>query len=152
MSTGAAEAAGAVSPQAWRTVVPIRFSHCDPAGIVYFARYFDMFNGVVEDWFGERLKIDYHTMIGTRRIGLGYVSVSADFMKPSRMGDRLECAVLVTRIGNASLGLAIHGFRDQAPAVIGRLVMVTTSLETHTSIPLPDDLRAAVEQYQETCK
>ncbi len=25
--------------------VPIRFSHCDPAGIVYFPHYFDMFNG-----------------------------------------------------------------------------------------------------------
>ena len=32
---------------AWRITVPVRFSHCDPAGIVYFPRYFDMINGVV---------------------------------------------------------------------------------------------------------
>jgi len=28
--------------------VPIRFSHCDSAGIVYFPHYFNMFNGLVE--------------------------------------------------------------------------------------------------------
>jgi acyl-CoA thioesterase FadM len=27
--------------------VPIRFSHCDSAGIVYFPHYFNMFNGLV---------------------------------------------------------------------------------------------------------
>jgi 4-hydroxybenzoyl-CoA thioesterase len=38
--------------------VPVRFSHCDPAGIVYFPHYFDMFNGLIEDWYGEELGYD----------------------------------------------------------------------------------------------
>ena len=38
--------------------VPVRFSHCDPAGIVYFPHYFDMFNGLIEDWYTqERLQL-----------------------------------------------------------------------------------------------
>jgi len=141
-----------VGERAWRTAVPIRFSHCDPAGIVYFARYFDIMNGVVEDWFGEALGIDYHEMIGPRRIGLGYVSANADFAKPGFMGDRLEFAVLVERIGRSSCTLAIHAFRGEEPVLRARLVIVTTSLQTHTSIALPDDLRAALERYQETCQ
>jgi acyl-CoA thioesterase FadM len=36
--------------------VPVRFSRCDSAGIVYFRHYFDMFNGLIEDWYGEELK------------------------------------------------------------------------------------------------
>ena len=28
--------------------VPVRFSHCDPAGIVYFPHYFDIFNGLID--------------------------------------------------------------------------------------------------------
>jgi 4-hydroxybenzoyl-CoA thioesterase len=28
----------------------IRFSDCDPAGIVFYPQYFVMFNGLVEDW------------------------------------------------------------------------------------------------------
>jgi len=53
-----------VPPQgAFTRTVPIRFSHCDPAGIVYFPHYFDMFNGLIEDWYTrmrrERLEIGF---------------------------------------------------------------------------------------------
>ena len=44
---------------AFTRTVPIRFSHCDPAGIVYFPHYFDMFNGLVEDWYTEQLGVNY---------------------------------------------------------------------------------------------
>jgi 4-hydroxybenzoyl-CoA thioesterase len=145
------EVASPPGDRAWRTVVPIRFSHCDPAGIVYFARYFDMLNGVVEDWFSEALGIDYHEMIGPRRIGLGYVSASADFTKPGFMGDKLECVVVVHRIGRTSLTLHIHALRGTASVFVSRLVIVTTSLDSHEPVPLPADLRAALERYQETC-
>lgn len=138
--------------RAWRTRVQVRFSHCDPAGIVYFARYFDMLNGVVEDWFGQALGIDYHDMIGRRRTGLGFVSAGAEFSKPGFMGDCLDCAVVVERIGRSSLTFHIHASRADEPILTARLVMVTTSLETHRSIPLPDDLRAALERYLESCQ
>ena len=49
--------------------MPIRFSHSDPAGIVYYPNYFDMFNSVIEDWFSEALGIDYPTQIGEFRRG-----------------------------------------------------------------------------------
>lgn len=137
------------SESAWRTNVLVRFSHCDPAGIVYFARYFDICNGVVEDWFREALGIDYHDMIGPRRIGLGFVSATAEFSKPGFMGDILECAVTIQRIGRTSLTFHIHASREGEAIWVARLVMVTTSLENHRSIPLPDDLRAALERYLE---
>jgi 4-hydroxybenzoyl-CoA thioesterase len=139
-------------PNVWRTTVPVRFSHCDPAGIVYFARYFDMLNGVVEDWFLEALQIDYYEMIGPRRVGLGYVSANADFKAPGRMGDRLECAVVVDRIGNTSMTLHVHVCRGDEVVLRAGLVIVTTSLVTHRAIAIPDDLRAAATRYQENCQ
>jgi 4-hydroxybenzoyl-CoA thioesterase len=33
---------------AYQREVLVRFAHCDPAGIVFYARYFEMINGVVE--------------------------------------------------------------------------------------------------------
>jgi acyl-CoA thioesterase FadM len=142
----------ALSERAWSTTVPVRFPHCDPAGIVYFARYFDLINGVVEDWFCQELKVDYHEMIGPRRIGLGYVSAGAEFTTPSFMGDRLEFVIAVQRIGRSSVTLHIHAFRGSEPVLLARLIIVTTSLEIHQSIPLPDDLRLALECYQEKCR
>jgi 4-hydroxybenzoyl-CoA thioesterase len=109
-----------------------------------------MLNGVVEDWFCEGLGLDYHEFIGPRRIGLGYAKADASFFAPSSMGDRLTFAVLIERIGGASLALKLHAYRrDEVPALASDLVIATTSLEVHRSIPLPDDLRRAAERYQE---
>ena len=47
----------------------IRFSDCDPAGIVFYPQYFVMFNGLVEDWFNEGLGVGYRKVVIERRIG-----------------------------------------------------------------------------------
>jgi 4-hydroxybenzoyl-CoA thioesterase len=137
-----------LSPNAWRTETRIRFSHCDPAGIVYFARYFDLMNGVVEDWFSGALGLDYADFIGPRRIGLGYASCEADFAAPGFMGDRIAFVVIVDRIGGASLTLRIHAYRGQDAILSAHMTIVTTSLVEHRAIPIPEDLRSALERYQ----
>ena len=136
---------------AWRHDVKIRFSHCDPAGIVYFANYFDIANSVVEDWFAEALGFQYREFIVNRRIGLGFASAQCDFFKPGMIGDRVTFAVLVERIGTASIKLQVVASRDDESVLAMRLVMVTTSLTEHRAIPVPDDLRAAIASYQEKC-
>jgi len=134
----------------WTTGVKIRFAHCDPAGIVYFAAHFDILNGVVEDWFGEGLGLDYHDIVGRRRVGLGYVHAAADFHRPARMGERLAYAVAVERVGRTSLPLRITAERDGAGVLTASLVIVTTDLDAMAAIPIPDDIRAAVTAYRET--
>jgi len=73
---------------AFTRTVPIRFSHCDPAGIVYFPHYFDMFNGLVEDWYTEQLGVNYANLILGDQHGFPYVHIETDFKLPSRMGER----------------------------------------------------------------
>src|ERR1039458_3533526 len=69
-SFGATEDAGTISMKetqfvppegAFTRTVKIRFSHCDPGGIVYFPHYCDMFNGLIEDWYTEHLRSEEHT-------------------------------------------------------------------------------------------
>jgi hypothetical protein len=38
----------------FRFAQPIRFSHCDPAGVLYFPHVFDFVNATMEDWFAQR--------------------------------------------------------------------------------------------------
>lgn len=142
----------ALPAAAWRAEVAVRFSHCDPAGIVYFARYFDMLNGVVEDWFSGALGLDYHAFIRDRRVGLGYAHAGCDYVRPGRMGDRLVFVPLVERVGGGSLTLSVPAYAAGQGALVARLVIATTDLDRHRSIPLPGDLRAAVEAYQERCR
>lgn len=133
----------------WSTDVKIRFGHCDPARIVYFATHFDILNGVIEDWFTEALGLPYPDLIVNRRVGLGYAHASCDFRVPARLGDVLTYAVAVERIGDKSLSLRITGRLGHAEVLTARLVIVSTDLDQGTSIPLPEDIRAAVTAYRD---
>ncbi|HET7298790.1 MAG TPA: hypothetical protein VFI89_08740 [Burkholderiales bacterium] len=46
----------------FRFAQPIRFSHCDPAGVLYFPHVFDFVNAAMEDWFAWRLGLPFHVM------------------------------------------------------------------------------------------
>jgi 4-hydroxybenzoyl-CoA thioesterase len=124
----------------------VRFGHCDPAGIVFFPRYFEMLNALVEDWVSEGLGISYAQLLGPRRVGLPSVSLSADFQRVSRMGDVLTQRIHIQRLGRSSLSLAIDFSGPDGMRAAFQQVLVCTSLETHKPQPFPDDLRAALER------
>ncbi len=65
----------------------VRFSHCDPAGIVFYPQYFIMFNGLVEDWFNQCLGLNYARYITEHRLGFPTVSLTCDFVAPSKIGE-----------------------------------------------------------------
>ena len=137
----------ALSRSLWSTEVKIHFGHCDPAGIVYTPKFFDIFNVVIEDWYEQALRLNYYDFIGARRIGLGYVNAHSDFFATCTMGDRLRVAVDLERIGNSSFVIVLHAFRHESEALRGRFTVVTTDLVRHRPIPVPDDLRAALLEY-----
>src|SRR5215472_12419195 len=128
--------------------VPIRFSHCDAAGIVYFPHYFNMFNGVIEDWYTEELGYNYAEIIMGSQFGFPFVRIECDFKVPSRMGDVIDLTLLVERVGRSSLGIAIVCHRDGVERLRARMVTAMMSLETRIAAPLPDDLRERLEAYR----
>jgi len=127
--------------------VLIRFGHCDPAGIVFYPRYYELLNALVEDWFNEGLGIPYAELLGPRRTGLPTVRLETDFKRIARMGDVLTQTVRIARIGRTSLALSIAFVgADGEPRVAFEQVIVCTSLDTHLPTPFPSDLRAALER------
>lgn len=127
--------------------VTIRFSHCDPAGIVYFPRFFSMFNDAVEDWFTRGLGIDYAHVLTVQRLGLPVAHLDCDFKRPCHMGECLTIEVGVERIGNSSLTLRYAGRVGNELRLAARSVQVHTSLATHRPIPIGDDWRALMQPY-----
>jgi 4-hydroxybenzoyl-CoA thioesterase len=127
----------------------VRFSHCDPAGIVFFPQYLVMLNELVEDWFDRGLRIPYAQVIGERRLGLPTVRLECDFTAPSRMGESLVQRLAVRHVGRSSLVLALEMEGGGVPRLAARQVLVCTSLATQRPQPLPDDVRGAVARYLE---
>lgn len=128
--------------------VTIRFSHCDAAGIVYFPHYFDMFNGVIEDWYKAELKHDYADLVMGSRLGFPFVHIECDFKIPSMMGEVIDLTLLVERIGGASLSIDIVCHRDGLLRLRARMVTVVMSLESRKPVPMPGPLREAIEAYR----
>jgi len=128
----------------------VRFGHCDPAGIVYYPRYFEMLNELVEDWFAQGLGLPFAQLIGERRLGMPTAQLDTRFKRISRLGDGLRQRIRVERVGGSSIKLAISfdGDDGECRVEFGQL-LVCTSLDTHRPHALPADLRAALESAQE---
>jgi 4-hydroxybenzoyl-CoA thioesterase len=129
----------------------IRFSECDPAGIVFYPQYFVLMNDLLETWVDDGLGIGFADLVMQRRVGLPTVRLEVDFKAVSRMGDLVEISLAVENISNRSFVLAwrCHG-TDGELRMSMRQTLVTTSLETYRSIPIPVDLRQAIENRGET--
>ena len=79
----------------------VLFKHCDPAGIVFYPRYFEMMNDCVEAFFDEVLEFPFESFhqIG----GAPTAEISSKFMAPSRHGDQLVLTLVVEKIGRTSM-------------------------------------------------
>ena len=126
----------------------LRFGDCDPAGIAYYPRYFDLLNGVVEDWWIS-MGVPWKVLFGERRIGLPTVRFEVDFRAPAFLEDELRFTLQVKRVGSKSVELDHVVQRGVTTLWQCAQTLVATSLDTHRSIAWPDDLRAALVNFQE---
>jgi 4-hydroxybenzoyl-CoA thioesterase len=85
--------------QVFRVEYPIRFSHCDPAGIVYFPRFFDLIHQAMEDWFTYGLGERFSDLVMQKGLGTPTVSTQCDFISPARFGDVLAIELAILRLG-----------------------------------------------------
>lgn len=130
------------------TPISIRFAHCDPAGIVFYPRYFELINGVVEDWCAQALGMSFHEMHMVQGIGLPTVHIETDFVKTSMLGDELIAELRVLKLGRASLTIEIQ-MRGQAQdlRLTAKLILVMAKVKERQAIALPVALREQMQKY-----
>ena len=128
----------------------IRFSHCDPAGIVYFPNLFDMINSVVEDWFGDVVGLSFQTMHMERRLGFPIVDTRCQFLRPCHLGDTLVLELSIARLGRSSIEFAILGRVGGEEKFRADHKVALVSLDTFKSMAIPDDLRVKMAPFVRT--
>jgi len=126
---------------------PILFSHCDPAGIVYFPRFFDLLHRAMEDWFTFGLEERFADFIVKKRLGIPTVGTQVDFAGPARFGDLLRIDLRVLKLGRSSIELGIDAFVGEQPCFKARHTVCCFSQDTFKAVPIPDDLRGRMEAY-----
>jgi 4-hydroxybenzoyl-CoA thioesterase len=136
-------------PEVYARPFKVMFQHCDPAGIVFYPRYFEMINATVEDWFEEEIGVPFAAMHGARAMAIPAAHIAVDFLRPSRLGDVLDVRLSVERVGGASMALRLVAHGAEGPALTAELTIVHVLKETMRPAPWPDDIRARVD---ELCK
>lgn len=131
----------------WTKTIPVEFCHCDPAGIVFFPRYFEMANSVVENFFATELGRPFAAVIAGGN-GSPTARISADFLRPSRLGEVLDFEIAVTKLGRTSAAYRTRGRCRGEDRLRIEGVLVWTGAGGRPE-PWPDDLRAGLERHLE---
>ena len=79
----------------------VRFQHIDYAGIVFYPRFLEMLNGLVEDWFEEALERPFSKMHETN--GIPTVDLKIQFKNAARLGEILTKKLWVKELKNSSI-------------------------------------------------
>ena len=127
----------------------VRFSYCDPAGIVFYPQYFVMFNGLVEDWFNQGLGVNYAKYITEQRQGLPIVNLSCDFIAPSKIGEMITLGLQLEHLGNSSMKFAVTCSYKGTARVKAKMVLVNMDLDKERAVPLPEKLREQMVAFRE---
>ena len=131
----------------FRVAYPIRFSHCDPAGQVYFPRFFDLLHDAIEDWFNDGLQERFADLLMKQQLGTPTVGTQCDFVSPARFGDTLAIELTILRLGNSSIELGFDASIDGRACLKCRHTICMFSKESSKAVPIPEALRSRMQEY-----
>ena len=126
------------------TTQKIRYSDCDPQGIVFnanFARYWD---DAVTDWF-EELGFG-GTELGGIDVDVVTARLEIDFKAAARLGDTLVTEAAVERIGDTSMTVLVTTSRQSDSKIVaaGKAIYVFVDPAEFRPITVPESFREAV--------
>jgi 4-hydroxybenzoyl-CoA thioesterase len=126
----------------------VQFGDCDPAGIIYYPRYFVFFDDATTELLSVALRCSIHlSPIRGRSIGVPAVQADATFLAPVSFGDLLKIETSVTNVGRSSFSLEHLVRVEDAVRARGTETRVLVKREVDNvarATVLPDDLRTAL--------
>lgn len=140
-----------IPAKAFTVTRDIRFSDSDPAGIVFYAEFFRMFNDLFEDWLVKHLGIDFAHQFQEEQRMFPLVHVEVDFKEARRMGQTMDLTLILTRLGRSSIGYDIVCHDDGLEILHASFVTCVASKKTMETIEIPADIRTKMESYLEDC-
>lgn len=126
------------------TTQKIRYSDCDPQGIVFNGNYPRYWDDALTDWLEEA------GFGGLELGGAGVDVVTArlemDFKASAKLGDTVSTDLAIERLGNTSMAVGFTTTRlsDGTVVVAGREIIVFVDPEHFRPVPMPDQVKAGL--------
>ena len=108
---------GPVAEKVFRHSLRVRYSECDPQGVVFNANYVAYFDVILTELWREALG-RYQDMVdsGTDMV---VAEVNVRFLGPARFDDEVDFEARLTRLGDTSMSTRIDATANREPVVRG---------------------------------
>ena len=134
----------------------VRWGDVDAASIIFYGAYIRFFE-IAETELFSAVGMPYGKLFDELDIWLPRVHLECDFHRAPRLDDLLEVSVYVGNIGRTSLRLDFEVRRKTEDGTIEKdlmatahFVLVATDRTNLKPIPVPEELRRALETYSVT--
>lgn len=129
----------------------IKFKHVDYAGIVFYPRFLEMLNDLVEDWFEEALNRPFSKMHETN--GIPTVDLKVQFKNPARLGESLTKKLWVKELKTSSVVCGFQ-FVNEAEKIVleGEVTLVNVKIEEDRNAikaaPFNEEIKLKIKNYE----
>ena len=131
----------------------VRWGDVDAAGIIFYGSYIRFFE-IAETELFRAVGLPYGKVFDKLQIWLPRVHLECDFHRAAKMDDLLAVSVYVGKVGRTSLRLNFEVRRKDETGEIeeklmatAHFVLVSTDRENLKPVPLPEELRLALQPY-----
>jgi acyl-CoA thioester hydrolase len=123
----------------------VRYSECDPQGVVFNAHYVTYFDIALTELWREAIG-PYADMV---EAGADMVVAEARvrYLAPAGFDEVLEIAVVPTRLGTTGMTTTMRVARDGTVVAEGEMRHVFVEVATGAKRPIPDEVRRGLEPY-----
>ena len=126
---------------------PVLFKHCDPAGIVFYPRYFEMMNDCVEAFFSKVVAWPFEEI--HRSAAVPTAEIRTRFAAPSHHGDTLMLSLRISKVGRTSCSMSITANCSSELRFETDLTVVHVSAEGRPE-SWPEAVKERLEHYKES--
>ncbi|HEX6152752.1 MAG TPA: thioesterase family protein [Solirubrobacterales bacterium] len=125
----------------------VRYSECDPQGIVFNANYVAYFDhGFTELW---REAFGSYAVMEERGIDMVVAELNVEFHAPARFDELVTLGIGIERLGTTSMTSRLRLLRDEDLLVEGRMRHVVVDARSWEKTEIPDWLREGLEPYSD---
>lgn len=128
------------------SAIAVRYGDLDPQGHMNNAKFIT---------FMEQARVAYIQAVGVWQAAEGFdqlgqivASVTCDYKRPVQLGQVVDVAVRVARLGNKSMNLEYRLTVGGEEVAVGRTVQVAYDFKNQQSIPIPPDWRAKLSAFE----
>lgn len=126
----------------------VRYSDCDPQGVLFFANHLTYFDVAVTELWREAIG-PYGEMIDAG-VDMVVAEAALRYRGPVPFDEEVEVTAEVTRLGTTGMTTRLRILHDGSVASEGELRHVFVSAGGNEKREIPDDVRAGLEPYLAT--